>query len=221
MARFARVVVPGLAYHLTHRGNRGADVFFTPGDREVYQSWLGEYADAYGLEVWAYCLMTNHVHLLAVARERDSLAMAIGRTHMRFARWVNRRQGWRGHLWGNRFFSTPLDEPHLWQAVRYVELNPVRAGIVRRAEEYPWSSARAHCLGSADPLLSESRPFLGRVADWSAWLAQGLDLEAIAELRRNTSTGRPTGSPEFTARLEEQLGRMLRPRKNGRKRRKE
>ena len=169
------------------------------------------------MEVWAYCLMTNHVHLLVVGHRPDSLASAIGRTHMRFARWTNRRQGWSGHLWANRFFSTPLDEHHLWQAVRYVELNPVRAGIVERAEDYPWSSARAHCFGTDDALLADSRPFPGPIAHWSSWLAQGLDPEAIAELRQNTATGRPTGSPEFTSRLEQQLGRLLRPAKRGRK----
>ena len=219
MARFARVVLTDLPCHVTHRGNRRDDVFFAPEDRDQYRRWLREYADRYGLEIWAYCLMTNHVHLVATPRRQDALAQAIGRAHMRHARRVNRQQGWSGHLWANRFYSTALDEAHLWTAAKYVELNPVRARLVERAEHYPWSSAKAHATGAPDPLLSARRPFPDpeRVGDWGAWLASGLAEADGNLLRANTYTGRPTGGEDFVAKLEQFLGRLLRPRKRGRK----
>ena len=215
MARFARVIVPGCAYHVTYRGNRGEDVFLSVEDRLVYRELLGQYADNYGMHILAYCLMTNHVHLLVMGKRSDSLANAIGRTNMRYARWVNGRHDWKGHLWASRYFSTPLDEEHLWTAVRYVELNPVRAGLVPKAEAYRWSSAPAHAFGAWDPLLSPSRPFPGPINDWSAWLVEGLDESTLKRIRRNTRTGRPTGSKSFTDQLERLLGRSLRPSRRG------
>jgi putative transposase len=211
MARFARVVVPGCAYHVTQRGNRRGEIFLRDEDRDVYRDLLGEYSRRFGLEVWAYCWMSNHVHLLVAAHRPDSLARAIGISHRRYSRYLNRRQGWTGHLWANRFFSTLLDAVHLLHAVRYVELNPVRAGLADDAAAYPWSSARAHARGLADPLLSPQRPFPGAIEDWSAWLRQGLEPEHLENLRMNTSTGRPSGSPEFVLELEKTLGRRLRP----------
>lgn len=212
MARFGRVAAPGCAYHVTHRGNRRGDVFLREEDREVYRSRLLEYSERFGLEIWAYCWMSNHVHLLVSAQRPDSLARAIGNSHRSYAQYLNRCQNWSGHLWANRFYSTPLDSWHLFQAVRYVELNPVRVGLVSEAESYPWSSASAHTRGSHDPLLSPRRPFPGAIRDWSAWLRQGLEPEQIEILRTNTSTGRPSGSPEFVLELEKALGRRLRPR---------
>lgn len=164
--------------------------------------------------------MTNHVHLLVVSRQSDSLARAIGRTHGRFAQWQNKRNKWSGHLWANRFYSTPLDEEHLWTAVRYVELNPVRAGMVQRAENYEWSSARCHTRNYPDELLAPTRPFPGRVEDWSDWLTTDLPAEQVEALRKNTSTGRPTGSDGFVALLEVKLARTLKRQKRGRKPRK-
>src|SRR5690606_15343147 len=168
-----------------------------------------------GLAVWAFCLMTNHVHLLAVPGRADALARGAGLAHRRHAAALNRRHGWTGHLWAGRFFSTPLDEAHLWAAVRYIELNPVRAGLVARAEEWPWSSACAHCgLAGADvpfrlsdvrklkvtsdpdnaglDILSPDRPFPGEVGDWARWLREpwdGRDEAALADdIRRCTRT---------------------------------
>lgn len=202
---------------MTHRGNRQQDIFFDRQDRRTYKQWLRENAERYDLDVWSYCLMTNHVHLLVVAHRSDSLAMAIGRTHGRFAQRQNRFHSWSGHLWANRFYSTPLDRSHLWAAVRYIELNPVRAELVSQAELYDWSSARAHARGLPDKLLSSSRPFPGRITNWSTWLADGLREEQIESLRRNTSTGRPSGSDRFVVALETRLSRTLRAQKCGRK----
>ena len=217
MPRIARAVVRGVPRHVTQRGNRRQDVFFSDQDRLRYLSWLKAYADRAGLEVWAYCLMTNHVHLVVVGRQADSMAKAIGRAHMRYSRWINRQQGWSGHLWANRFASTPLDERHLWTAVKYVELNPVRAGIVKSTEEYPWSSASSHTTGTQDFLLFQSRPFPGPISNWSKWLKEGLNPEDEKLLRRCTYSGRPCGSESFTRDLETRLGRKLEPEKRGRK----
>lgn len=165
--------------------------------------------------VWSYCLMGNHVHLIAVGKERCSISKALGNTHRACSQLRNREAAVTGHLWANRFFSTPLDELHLWAAVRYVELNPVRAGLVRSATDYPWSSARAHSGLEADPLLDPGRPYPGPIGDWAAWLSAGLEEQTVDRLRRNTSTGRPTGSDNFVRQLEIRLGRRLRPRKRG------
>jgi len=217
----ARVVVPGIPYHVTHRGNHRMEVFSSDVDRGHYQEELREAAGRHGMEIWAYCWMSNHVHLVAVPQAADSLARAIGRAHGRYSRWFNVQRKWTGHLWANRFFSCPLDGLHLWTAVRYVELNPVRAGLVMRAEDYPWSSARAHAWEEEDPLLSPSQPFPGAVKDWVDWLAAGLREDEINDLRIHTRTGRPLGSPGFLDHLEGVLNRILRPQKAGRKRKKE
>jgi hypothetical protein len=140
-------------------------------------------------------------------RKRSSLT--IGRTHGRYAQLQNRGHDWSGHFWANRFYSTPLDNRHLLAAVKYIELNPVRAGFVERVEEYEWSSARSHALGVEDTLLSSFRPFPSMVGDWSRFLASGLEQETLQKLRENTSTGRPTGSEAFIAVLEARLGRTL------------
>jgi putative transposase len=210
--------VPDLPYHITHRGNRREDVFFCPEDREIYRQWLGHYTQVYGMEIWAYCFMTNHVHFVAIARRQDSLSKAIGRTHMRYARWINRQRGWSGHLWANRFASTPLDEKHLWTAIKYVELNPVRAGMVKQAEEYEFSSARAHVLGREDTLLSQSSPVPGPISNWGHWLSEGLEEQVRQQIHHHTNTGRPCGTREFVESLESRLERPLKPMKRGRKR---
>ena len=218
MARLARVVLPDCSYHVTHRGNRCEDVFFTVDDRLRYLRLLREYAERYAMEVWAYCLMTNHVHLIVQPKRSDSLAKAIGNAHRHYSRAVNRRHEWTGHLWAGRFFSTPLDEAHLWLAVRYVELNPVRAGLVCDPTEYRWSSAAIHAGLASDTLLSSSRPFPGPIDGWRTWLAQGLAPKDYERIRLNTSRGRPSGSSEFVEWFEAKLSRTIRPRRAGRPR---
>ena len=214
--RLPRVVLPNIPLHVTHRGNRGGPVFFDDSDRRTYLLILRDYADRFGLEVWAYCLMTNHVHLLVLPRFATAPALAIGVSHRIHSRRVNSRNGWLGHLWANRYYSTVLDERHLWSAVRYVERNPVRAGLVRRAEDYPWSSAAAHCDLRFNPILAPTRPFPGVMERWSEWLRDDYeDAGDIEALRRNSRTGRPTGSAAFVAGLELVLQRTLSKGKKG------
>ena len=214
MARIARVVVPGVPHHVTQRGNRRLDTFFNDGDYRAYIDLLAEHAATAGVAVWAYCLMPNHVHLVLVPQDADGLRRALGEAHRRYTRRVNLREGWRGHLWQERFHSFAMDEGHLLAAARYVELNPVRAKLKRRARDWRWSSARAHLAGHDDALVAVA-PLLERVPDWRGFLAGGLEEEALEALRRHTRTGRPLGNPAFLARLEARLGRRLRPGKPG------
>ena len=214
MARLARVVVSDVPHHVTQRGNRRQPTFFGDEDYEAYLDLMAEWCRRHGVEVWAYCLMPNHVHLVASPPSESALARALGEAHRRYTRRVNFREGWRGHLWQERFASFPMDEEHLYRAVRYVELNPVRARLVRAPWRYRWSSAAAHVAGN-DDRLARVAPMLERVDDWREFLAEGLSVGEAEELRRHDRTGRPLGSEGFVARLEGLLGRVLHPRKPG------
>ena len=217
MARIARVVVPGYPHHITQRGNRRQPTFFGPEDYEAYVALMSEWCAQCGVRVWAYCLMPNHVHLVAVPEADDALARAVGEAHRRYTRMVNFREGWRGHLWQGRFASFVMDEPHLLSAARYVELNPVRARLVQRPEDYEWSSARAHLQGQDDQLVTVE-PLLDLQPDWQGFLSVDLTEGEAAVLRQHERTGRPAGGSGFVAALEALTGRLLRRQKPGPKR---
>lgn len=214
MARLARVVVPGLPHHVTQRGNRRQQTFFNDDDYRAYIALVAEHCRASGVSVLAYCLMPNHVHLVLVPETADGLSSGLGEAHRRYTRRINVREGWRGYLWQGRFASFPLDEQHLYAAVRYVELNPVRAGLKRRARDWRWSSARAHLAGEDDELVTVS-PMLDRIEDWRAYLREGLSTAEHQALRRHERTGRPLGSDEFLSDLEMRLERPLKKGKPG------
>ena len=216
MARLARVVVEGAAHHVTQRGNRRQQVFFGDDDYGAYRDLLAEGCAGARVEVWGYCLMPNHVHLILVPSSAGGLRAALGEAHRRYTRRINFREGWRGYLWQGRFASVAMDEAHLMAAARYVELNPVRARLVDRAEDWPWSSARAHLEGRDDGLASAA-PLLERESDWRALLDRGLGEDEHKALRAGERTGRPLGSAEFMAALERDLGRTLARQKPGRK----
>lgn len=218
MARNARVVIPGCAHHVSQRGNHRQDVFLCDADRRMYLRLLKHYALRFGMRVLGYCLMTNHVHLVVVPEAPDALAKGLGRTHNDYARWLHIRQGQSGHLWQNRFFSCPLEAGHLAEALRYVEVNPVRARIVAAAWDWEWSSARARVAGTDALGLIDPSDFRAdcRGDFWRQVLADGWTAAHFAErLRRATQTGRPIGGEAFLARAEEQAGRSLRPQKRG------
>jgi putative transposase len=218
MPRMARVVIAGEPHHVTQRGNRREKVFHQRGDYQRYLWLLGDYAGKHGLAVQAYCLMPNHVHLIAVPREADSLALALKPVHLRYAQEINKRLGVSGVLWQGRFYSCPMDDHHFWAAVRYVERNPVRAGLVDRAEDYPWSSAAVHCGLRTSHLLTDLPHRPEWLTDWSTWLRDEDDPETLKKLRWSTRTGRPAGGRAFIDRLERLVGRILRPQKGGRPR---
>jgi putative transposase len=175
---------------------------------------MSEWCNKSGVDIWSYCLMPNHVHLIAVPDSQAGLRRAIGEAHRRYTRRVNFRAGWRGHLWQGRFASFVMDKPHLLACARYVELNPVRAGLCRSAGDYLWSSAAAH-LGRRDDTLVRVQPLLDLAPDWSAHLSEDVSEETIRAFRQHESTGRPIGEEGFVAKLEELVGRILRPRNPG------
>lgn len=219
MPRAARLVFPGLPHHVTQRGNRRHRVFFCDRDYLIYLHWLREYAGQCGVEILAYALMPNHVHLVLVPEGRGSLPEALRCLHMRYAQRVNREKDWVGHLWQGRYFSSVVDERYFWAAIHYVERNPVRAGLVERAEDYHWSSARAHCGLREDPVLTGSTRWqqqLDRVANWSAWLAEAGEQQTLTDIRVHTLKGLPCGGTTFVESLERDTGRVLRTRPPGR-----
>jgi putative transposase len=219
MPRLSRTVFAGVPHHITQRGNRREDIFFVDEDREAYLTWLQEYSELYEVEILAYCLMTNHIHLVAVPATDDGLQRVLKPLHMRYAQRINRARGWKGHLWQGRFFSSPLDEAYLWAAVRYVERNPVRAGMEQRAERYRWSSAAAHCGKRTDDLLNPESVWSKQFSvldDWSVWLSEGDEADEIQTLRRNVEKGLPCGSERFVQKLGKQVGRLLEYRPQGR-----
>jgi len=203
-----------MPHHVTQRGNRRQPTFFAEEDYAAYLELMSERCREEGVEIWAYCLMPNHVHLIAVPEREDSLRRAIGEAHRRYTRRVNSRQGWRGHLWQERFASFVLDEPYLLPAACHVELNPVRAKLVVAPSDYRWSSALAHLKGKDDCLVKVS-PLLAMAGNWRRLLTSGLSEEELKRLRAHERTGRVLGDDDFLKRLEKQLGRVLRRQKPG------
>ncbi len=215
MTRLARMVVLGLPHHVTQRGNRREAVFFEDGDQEIYCDMVAEQLLKSDVEVWAYCLMPNHIHLILRPRAADGMGRALGEAHLRYTNFVNARGRWTGHLFQSRFASVAMDESHLRAAVSYVSLNPVRAGLVSRAEEWSWSSVRAHLAGEDDGLVSV-RPVLDRWPNFRELLLQDYD-EAFTSLRKAEGIGRPLGTADFVIELERRLGRSIARRAPGRK----
>lgn len=213
MARIARVVIPDFPHHVVQRGVRRMDVFFSDDDREEYLSLLAEQGDRFGVHYLAWCLMPNHVHLIAVPKTESSLALGIGEAHRKYTRYINFREGWRGYLFQGRFHSCPLDGGHLLAAIRYVLRNPVRAGMTDQSWDYRWSSARWLVGLTGSDKLSVHSSLLDDIVDWRSFLAVHED--SRSDIRRHTRTGRPLGDEQFIDRLESLTGRTLRPRKRG------
>jgi putative transposase len=215
MARIARVVAPGIPHHVTQRGNRRQQTFFHDEDYQAYLELMSEWCAKYKVQIWAYCLMPNHVHLIAVPETRDGLNLAIGEAHRRYTRRINFREGWRGHLWQGRFSSFILDENYLLACTRYVELNPVRAGLVKKPEAWRWSSAGAH-VKRKDDILVQTKPLLAMIkSPWKKFLSVDAQESEMALFRKHERTGRPTGNDAFIERLERLLDRPLKPKKPG------
>ena len=213
MPRLARVIATDYPHHITQRGNNQQDVFFVDDDRRVYLEFLKEQCDKYSLEPIAYCLMTNHIHLVGIPHKDNSLAKAIGGTHFRYTQYINRMHKRSGHLWQGRFYSCALDDKGLWLAAKYVELNPVRAKICRLPWQYKWSSAGAHIDPKAKSQmlnLSSWRKLISQ-KQWQNELNIAIDEAQIGRIRLSTHTGRPLGTDGFLGKLEKLLGRRVRP----------
>jgi putative transposase len=229
MPRLSRIVIPDVPHHVTQRGNRRMPVFFSDDDRREYLRLVAGAAAASGTRCLAWCLMDNHVHLILVPPDPDGLRATLGEAHRRYTSRVNLREGWRGHLFQGRFASYPMDKAHAMAAVRYVENNPVAAGSVMRAEQWRWSSARSHIAGErvADDPLTDIEALADAAPDWRSMLQRGLEAGALSEegkpladaIEARLRTGRPLAADAWIERQEQALGRRLRPRKRGRKRR--
>ncbi len=222
MPRIARVCAEGYPHHITQRGNNKEKTFFDDEDRLFYLDVLRRYKDKYKMKILAYCLMGNHVHVLAIPEKETSLARGIGMTNLLYTQYINRKYKRSGRLWQNRFFSSVVEEePYLWAVMRYIEQNPIRAKLVRRAENYTWSSAKAHVSGIKDDVLSDESRFNEKeIKSYREFIRKDAK-EINAAIRRATSTGRPLGSEGFIKKLERKLKRDLFPKKGGRPKKKE
>jgi len=214
MARLARVVVPGVPHHVTQRGNGRARTFFGDADYRLYRDMLAESCQNAGVEIWSWCLMPNHVHLILVPSDEDGLRRSLAPVHRRYAGHVHARRQRTGHFWQGRFGAVAMDEEHLAAALRYIALNPVRARLVERARDWRWSSTRALLSGKADG-VTILEPIRKRFPDFADLLALGPDRDAFERLRQAETIGRPLGGAAFLDGIEAITGRDLRPRKRG------
>ena len=209
MPRISRVVAVGYPYHITQRGNYRQSVFEHEDDYMQYLRWLNDYSRKYSLKMWAYCLMSNHVHFVVVPMKENSLARTFNTLHMRYSQYFNQKRNAKGHLWQGRFYSCILDEQHLYAAIRYVENNPVRAKIVKKPHEYKWSSARSHIYQEPSLILSNDCHLTKDIKNWSAYLMEKDDETIIDDIRQHTKTGRPCGDKSFIKTIERLLERTL------------
>ena len=214
MPRKARLVVPGYPHHITQRGIRGLRTFFGDEDYRLYLKLFKAHLSESGLTVCAYCLMPNHIHVVAIPDDTSSLAMHFRRVHSTYAKEINARYGWRGHLWQERFYSVVMDERHAFAAFRYVELNPVRAGLCEQPNEWPWSSVHAN-LGEKMDGIVHTETTSRIVRNWWEYLGQDSDTRLYDALRSHTRNGRPAGGEAFVKELEALTGRSIRPGKPG------
>ena len=220
MARLARAVFPGLPHHVTQRGNGRQQTFHNDADYRLYRDLLAEHCASAGVEIWSWVLMPNHVHLILVPDDEDGLRRALAPVHRRYAGYIHLRLKRTGHFWQGRFGCVAMDEDHLAAAIRYVLMNPVRAGLADRAADWRWSSATA-LLGLGEDGLTAIAPVRERWPDLSAILEDAEDEERTMRLRKAESIGRPIGSEAWLAQLEGGSGRRLKPAKRGRKSREE
>lgn len=219
MARIARVVAEGIPHHITQRGNRRMQTFFCDEDYHNYIALMAGSCQRYAVDIWAYCLMPNHVHLIAVPNKPESLRQALGEAHRRYTRRINLREKWKGHLWQERFASYPMSENYLLAAVRYIELNPVRVGLAKEPWLYKWSSAAAHVKGFDDGLVNVA-PLLEMVEDWRSFIRQALPGKEIEVFHSHERTGRPLGNEGFIEGIEKSVRRILRRQRPGPKKKK-
>lgn len=219
MPRIARIIAAGYPHHITQRGNNRATVFFDDEDRQTYLKLLQKYTRTYDVAIWAYCLMSNHVHLLAVPETETGLARGIGLTNMLYTQYLNRKLNQSGRIWQNRFFSCLVESnQYLWGVARYIERNPVKEGMVAKVQEYRWSSAAVHVAGNSDPLLAEKSWLAADERKGYAEFLTAEDEEMDADIRRATRTGRPFGAEPFIDQMEFSLNQRLRPGSPGRPR---
>jgi len=202
-----------MVYHFLNRGVSRRTLFDKDQDFLAFERVVEETLRTCRMQICAYCLLSNHI-LIAVPSSEKGLRWAIGEAHRLDTRRINFREKWRGYLWQGRFASFVMDEAYLLAAARYIELNPLRAGLVADPCDWRWSSARAHLTGKDDALVKVA-PLLAMIPDWRAFLNSALPEAELRDIRRHSRTGRPLGDEAFLSRLEGMLGRVLRPKKPG------
>ncbi len=215
MARLARFIIPGIPHHVTQRGNGRQQTFFSNDDYALYRDLLREHGAANGVDVWSWVLMPNHVHLILVPSEPDSLRACLSKVHRAYAGHIHAREQKTGHFWQGRYGCVAMDEAHLMAAIPYVALNPVRARLVDRARQWKWSSVHAHLNPAKGDGLTNTAPVLDRVGNFSGLLRVGEDEALSMALRRAESVGRPLGDGAFMEWIEAKLGRDAKPGKRG------
>ena len=194
MPKTARIVIPNMPHHVIQRGNRKQDVFFDEADYRMYLSLLKEKCEESGAKILAYCLMSNHVHLIVTPSHEQGLRF-LGEAHRRYTRYINARHDWRGYLWQGRFSSFPMDDRYLYEALRYVELNPVRAGLCGHPAQYRWSSARQRINAATGDYKAYAHDVGAMIGEWEAYWAQGLAKDEFANaLENNESLQKPLGN---------------------------
>jgi putative transposase len=226
MPRKARLRAPGLPLHVIQRGNNRTECFRTPADHAMYLRLLSEARERESCVIHAYVLMSNHVHLLVTAASRDGVSRLMKRVGQAYVPYFNRTYGRTGTLWEGRFRSSIVDsDRYLLACYRYIELNPVRAGMVERPGEYRWSSYGANALGRKDDLVTPHAVYLSLASSFEARLASyrnlcGTDLtdDELNDIRAAANGGFALGSREFVQRLERALGRRVERMSKGRQR---
>lgn len=208
MPRRPRIVAPGYPHHVTQRGVRRQKSFISDSDFGTYIRLARELLKEHPIEIWAYCLMPNHIHAVVVPEDPNSLSRYFALLHQRYARLTNLKYEWQGHLWQERFYSVPMDEAHTIAAIRYVELNPVRAELVSTPEDWSWSSARGNLHLAPDPLLRNERAH-ALISNWRKYLSAAENIDQVSSLRQQTRMGVPVGSDVFVQAIESASGRKI------------
>ncbi len=210
MSRIGRIIIPEVPYHVTQRGNNRQKIFFETKDYQIYLSFLKKYASRYKLQIYCYCIMPNHIHLIAYPTEETSLTNTVSRTNMMYTRYRNELDARSGHLWQGRFYSCAMESVHLYRAANYVENNPVRCGLVKTPDQWPWSSALKHLSGKLDVLETDAKwPDEETIADWPAILNMKQETETLDALKRATESGRPYASEEWINNQELVIGKKF------------
>ncbi|MGD8627996.1 MAG: transposase, partial [bacterium] len=216
MSRQPRIVIPDTPHHVTQRGNLQQPVFQQDNDYRTYCRLMNRYSKKCGISLLAFCLMGNHVHIIAVPPTKSALAQVFHSVNTRYATYFNDTRRRKGHLWQARYWSCPMDDAHLRRAIRYVERNPVRAGLVKDPWDYKWSSAAAHAREGRSPIEVCDSASIAKQSGWKDYM-QTPDTLWEKKIRQSTRKGLPVGTEVFIEKLEHQLGRILTPQKPGRR----
>lgn len=215
MARLARVVLPKIPHLVTQRGNGRAQTFFSDEDYQAYMDLLVTHCSAHKVSIWGWCLMPNHVHMILTPKDKDGLRGALSRVHRTYAGMIHEREGRTGHFWQGRFGCVAMDERHLISAMAYVALNPVRAGLVARANEWAWSSIHAYEKPRKSDGVTDREAIAPYLKQAKAIIRKGEEDPYFDALRRAESIGRPVGDRSFMKKAERKTGRTLMPQKRG------